>query len=279
MVESSSTTRDCSFGSLSPISKNIPSPRLSSSMRQHSAAKSERLYLSTSSIYQSTPERMAAARCHLTSSTNSINMSVDGGGSSIIGSIKRRLISTNFIDKQAIGHNDNDDDDDIDNSASFDYDDETSMSDEQVNNKNQLLIGVMTNKQHNHIIATTPRSRRKNRMPNRKNLSQSFLYSDENTKNCVDDELMEMQINTSLSLSSMIMVKNGNQMPAANNDDDNDMDVESKISTTAGQLLCRTDSGFNETEDITAQHRQRQSQIIQFSNIVSDDISMMMTDV
>lgn len=226
--------------------------------------------------------------CHRTSSTNSLNnMSVDGGGGSGGTLLKRRLILTNLTDKQQLHNIDADDDINDDNCTSFDLNESTStsMTDEQINN--QLFIELKNQQQHHHFTTTTPRSRRKNQLPNRKNLSQSFLYSDENINNNTtdhNDELMEMQINTSLSLSSMMCHKNDIEIIENNNvDDDNNDDMDIGCKSIDGQLLlCRTDSGFNEIEDTINRQRNSDTAMInqmQCNNIVGDDISMMMTDV
>lgn len=227
-----------SFGSLSPISKSIYSP----APLRHSA-KSERLCLSTSSIFQSTPERLSSG-CQPTSSANLVNMSVDNG--STIDSLKCRLISTELPDR----HNDDDAGAYIyivDAATSFD----SSASDEQMSHH-------FGSQEH----ATTPI--RKNRFPNRKNLSQSFLCGDDSC----EDEIMAD-------------VRPISPAPTMNNKGD------FGNGATESGTLCRTDSGFNEMED--SKNKQRNNDITEqmISNLqyingtgtaALGDISMMMTD-
>lgn len=178
-------------------------------------------------------------------------MSVDNA--STIGSLKRRLISTELAERS---HNLNDDnanhkDIDVDAVTSFD----SSASDEQINRQ----LGGSQEQD-----ATTPI--RKNRFPNRKNLSQSFLYGDDTC----GDEIMEMQTTTTTSPAPTLCKA----------------DCGAGGTTESG-TLCRTDSGFNEMEE--SKNRRGNTDIteqavsnLQYNNgetvVGAGDISMMMTD-
>lgn len=195
-----------SFGSLSPISKTITTPTRPI-QQNHSS-------LSASSIYRSTPERIA----YRTSSSNSlINMSMD---CSVIGPrspapLKRKSLSASFCNMK--------------NGQASSFTAELNDYDDDVNDGAIIMSDSALDGSGN---SETPTSRNKNRVANRKNLSRSFssCLNSEETRDYIMDEDESIEVSPKRFQMSY-------EEPTA-------------ITTPAkvDGLLTKTDSGFNEMD-------------------------------